>query len=432
MRSPVYATGAASCAIRCSQSRTPSPVFGLRGARLTGVFLKQRIHDIAFACFFFESWPYLMSMVLVIAITATVLAFVQNTVMFSLGMKEMAIFAFPLSFVGIFLAEVVLIWAAYFCIRRFLRRSRALVLAGWAIFVLGAAEPMLPASYFTTLVQHAKRKQVLDQIEQTGASIEPLASDQSSIRFALTYELKFPKAGHYLTFPAYLGPEGHRTFGNYFTKLHPEYYDENYVFNAGTPYSFTVVFDTDGKQFDFSKEAANIDICDGKDYFMACRIMGVGLEGVSAALTSHPWRREPAVPADNVRDITEKSIRLDGLKLKSVTNKAGVPVEFSYVITNVGDKDVVIAGNDFANVIGINYGWEAISDSATKTKITAGTVRFGSAVAAGGAQFTSVHKSNLAPGENVTFEDKIAPFEPLALGQYSSPWCKSRFVNKNF
>src|SRR5439155_10463058 len=181
--------------IRFSQSRAPSPAFGLRGARLTGAFLKQRIHDIAFACFFFDSWPYLMSMVLVIAITATVLAFVQNTVMFSLGMKEMAIFAFPLSFVGIFLAEVVLIWAAYFCIRRFLRRSRILVLAGWAIFVLGAAEPMLPASYFTTLVQHAKRKQVLDQIEQTGASIEPLASDQSSIRFALTYELKFPKAG---------------------------------------------------------------------------------------------------------------------------------------------------------------------------------------------------------------------------------------------
>ena len=69
---------------------------------------------------------------LVVAVIATILAFVQNTVMFSLGMKEMAIFAFPLSFVGIFLAEVVLIWAAYFCVRRFLRRSRALVLAGWA------------------------------------------------------------------------------------------------------------------------------------------------------------------------------------------------------------------------------------------------------------------------------------------------------------
>jgi hypothetical protein len=199
-------------------------------------------------------------MTFVIAIIATILAFVQNTVMFSLGMKEMAIFAFPLSFVGILLAEVVLIWAAYFFIRRFLRRCRALVLAGWAIVVLGAAEPLLPASYFTTLVQHAKRKRVLDQIEQTGASLEPLASDLSSIRFALTYELKFPKTGHYLTFPAYLGPEGNRIFGNYFTKLHPEYNDESYVFDAGKPYSFTVVFDTEGKRFDFSKEKANIDI----------------------------------------------------------------------------------------------------------------------------------------------------------------------------
>jgi len=68
---------------------------------------------------------------------------VQNTVMFSLGMKEMAILAFPFSFVGIFLAEVVLIWAAYFSIRRFLRRSRTLIMMGWAIIVLGAAEPLL-------------------------------------------------------------------------------------------------------------------------------------------------------------------------------------------------------------------------------------------------------------------------------------------------
>jgi len=340
--------------------------------------------------------------------------------MFSLGMKEMAILAFPFSFVGIFLAEVVLIWAAYFSIRRFLRRSRTLVMMGWSIIVLGAAEPLLPASYFTTLVQQAKRKHVLDQIEQTGVSIEPLASAQSSIRFALTYELRFPKTGHYLTFPAYLGSEGKRIFGNYFTKLHPEYYDENYIFDAGKLYSFTVVFDTEGKQFDFSKERANIDICDGKDYFMACRIMGVGLEGVPAALTAHPspGRREPAVPADNVRDITEKSIRLDGLKLKSETSKAGMPVEFSYVITNVGNKDVAIPGNDFANVIGINYGWEAISENAKKTKITLGIVRFGNAVAAGGAQFTFVHQSSLVPAEKVIFQDKIAPFEPLAPGQY--------------
>ncbi len=373
-------------------------------------------------CPFFDTRLYLIkSMMLVIAVTATILAFVQNMVMFSLGMKEMAIFSFPLSFVGIFLAEIALVWTGYFCIRRFLSHRRALVLAGWAVVVLGAAEPLLPASYFTILVQHTKRKHVLEQIEQAGSSIEALASDQGSSRFALTYNLRFPMTAHYLTFPAYLGPSGNRVFGNYFTKLHPEYYEENYVFDAGKLYSFTVVFDTEGKQFDFSKEKANIDICDGQDYFMACRIMGVGLAGVpGAALTSHPSprRREPAVPADNVRDVTEKSIRLDGLKLKSETTKAGVAVEFSYVITNVGNKDVAIPGNDFANVIGVNYGWEAVSESAKRTKVIPGIVRFGNAVAAGSAQFTFVHQSSLAPGEKVKFQDKIAPFEPLAPGQY--------------
>jgi hypothetical protein len=148
--------------------------------------------------------------------------------------------------------------------------------------------------------------------------------------------------------------------------------------------------------------------------------MGLGLEGVPAALTSHPspGPPEPAVPADNVRDITEKSIRLDGLKLESDRTKAGVPVEFSYVITNVGNKDVAIPGNDLSNVIGINYGWEAISDDARKTRVTPGIVRFGNAVAAGGAEFTFVHQSSLSPGEKVTFQDKIAPFEPLSPGQY--------------
>jgi hypothetical protein len=362
----------------------------------------------------------IVSMMFVIALSGTLLAFVQNSVMFRLGMKELAIFSFPLSFVGVFLAELVLIWTGYFCIRRFLRHRRELVLAGWTMVVLGVAEPMLPASYFTTLVQHAKRQHVLEQIEQAGSSIEELASDQGSTRFALTYNLRFPRTAHYLTLPAYVGPEGNRIFGNYFTKLHPEYYDENYVFVAGKLYSFTVVFDTEGKQFDFSKEKANIDVCDSQDYFMACRIMGIGLEGLPAALASHPspGRREPAVPADNLRDITEKSIRLDGLKLKSETNKAGLPMEFSYVITNLGNKDVAIPGNNFTNVIGVNYGWEAISDSAKKTKVIPGIVRFGNAIAAGTAQFTSIRKNSFAPGEKVIVEDQIAPFEPLAPGEY--------------
>jgi hypothetical protein len=86
-------------------------------------------------------------------------------------------------------------------------------------------------------------------------------------------------------------------FGDYFTKAHPKYYDEKYIFDGGKPYSFTVVFDTTGRSWDFSREKANIDICDSKDYSMSCRIIGIGLDSVPAALAAHPLPelREPAI-----------------------------------------------------------------------------------------------------------------------------------------
>ena len=98
----------------------------------------------------------------------------------------------------------------------------------------------------------------------------------------------FPKTGHYLTYPAFLGPSGDSVFGNYFTKANPEYYDETYIFEAAKPYSFTVVFDTEGRHIDYSNETAHIDIWDGKDYFMAYRIFAFGLQGVPAAFAAHP------------------------------------------------------------------------------------------------------------------------------------------------
>lgn len=221
-------------------------------------------------------------MMLVVAIAATILAFIQNMTMFAFGMKEMAITSSPLSFVGIFLLEILLIWIAYFCVRKFARRSRWAVLAGCVILILGAAEAVLPVSTFTTLAQQYTRKRVLRRIVLAGSSVKALSRDEGGVRFALTYTLRFPRRAHYLTFPAYLGPAGNRVFGNYDMKLNPEYYDEDYVFEAGKAYSFTVVFDTQGKQFDFSQEKANIDICDGKDYFMACRIIGIDLKTVES------------------------------------------------------------------------------------------------------------------------------------------------------
>jgi hypothetical protein len=358
---------------------------------------------------------------LVIAIVATILACIQNSLMFAFGMKEMAIASSPFSFIGIFLLEIVSIWVAYFCARRFLRRNRELVLAGCTILIMGAVEYALPASFFTILGRQAERRYVLQRIQEVGTSIEPLSSDTGGIRFAVTYTLQFPKTGRYLTFPASLGPEGNQVFGNYFTKVHPEYYDENYVYEAGTPYNFTVLFDTQGKTFDFSKENASIDICDSKDYFMACRTIRIGLSGVPAALaTSAPaGKLEPAVAADNVRDISERNIRLVDLVI-SQTNKSGQPVPLSYAITNAGKRDIPIPENNFGSVISVEYGWEAVSDTAKKTKVSPVTPHYGNAVAAGTADrvFAFIRKSSLAPGESVVVRDQARPFEPLAPGQY--------------
>ena len=106
----------------------------------------------------------------IIALIATVLAFIQNLVMFGFGMKEMAIYSFPLFFTGIFLGEIAAIWTGYFCARRFLRRRRVLALAAWVIVVLGSAEVALPGSFFTIGVQYAGRKLALNRIELAGTS----------------------------------------------------------------------------------------------------------------------------------------------------------------------------------------------------------------------------------------------------------------------
>ena len=92
----------------------------------------------------------------------------------------------------------------------------------------------------------------------------------------MSYTLRFPKRGRYLTFPAYLGEGNTRVFGDYITGEHPEYFDEDHLFDAGQTYSFTVVFPASTQPFPESGKAV-IDICDGKDYFMACRSIPIGL-----------------------------------------------------------------------------------------------------------------------------------------------------------
>lgn len=357
-------------------------------------------------------------MMLAIAIAATILAFIQNSVMFAFGMKELAILSFPFSFAGIFLFELTAIWVAYFLLRKRMFRRRILIFGGCAALILSAAELALPISYLKVRIQHAKREKILNQIEVIHHSIEPLRSDRGGIRFALTYTLRFPKSAGFLTYPAWLGDTHAGIFGNYFTKLTPEYFDDGYIFAAGKPYRFTVVFDTNGKSVDFSREQAHIDICDGRDSFMTCRVIPLGIQEVPAAfsITPSPVRYEPEVPADNPRDVAEHSIRLDDLKLNSAVIPAGQPLPFSFTLTNAGRQQVAIPGSNLDAVIRINYAWEPVSESAKKTEAL--TTRIGNGYAAGTAQFYAIHKSSLAPGELLPISDRIAPFKPFAPGDY--------------
>ena len=74
---------------------------------------------------------------------------------------------------------------------------------------------------------------LLDDMIEAAASIGAIVS-----------ETNYPGL---LSEQAWLGPPADRLFGDYLMKVHPEYYDENPVFEAGTFYSFTVVFDTGGR-----------------------------------------------------------------------------------------------------------------------------------------------------------------------------------------
>ena len=365
-------------------------------------------------------------MLIIFAIIATVLAFVQNSIMFAFGFKEGAIFAFPLSFIGIFIAEIILIWAGAFFIRRFIKTKREALFIVYSLIILGIAELTLPVSYGSIYFKHVQRKSVLNRIELTGKSVEILASEHEiGSRFALKYSLQFPKAGHYLTFPAYIElNDKSQVFGHYFRKLHTEYYDERFMFEPSKSYDFMVVFDSGFKRFDMAQENANIQICDEKSYFMTCRTIKIEVGALlkdTVASNPAPAAHEPVVSVDNFWDIAEKSIRLADLKIASKQTKTESPLEFSFAITNRGNKNIKIPDERFSSLIQINYAWEAIDEAAKKTQVTPGIYRFGNSVSAGGTQFTFHKKDVISPGEKVLIQDKIdfvRAFRPLAPGEY--------------
>jgi hypothetical protein len=122
------------------------------------------------------------------------------------------------------------------------------------------------------------RKRTLDQIRLEGVTVTALAADPDRSHFAVTYTLEFPRPGHYLTFPAYMGAATNRVFGDYVTTRNPEYFRDDFVFEASKPYTFAVVFDAPRRGADSSRATVNIDVCDGKQTVMVCRTFPVGVE----------------------------------------------------------------------------------------------------------------------------------------------------------
>jgi hypothetical protein len=109
---------------------------------------------------------------LAIALIATILGLIQNGAMFAFGVKEMAIASAPLSFMGIFLAEIAVIWGGYMVCRK-LPRRRALIFGLVTVFALGGAELVLPVSSFKTMLQRLVRQHTLGRIEVASHSVEP-------------------------------------------------------------------------------------------------------------------------------------------------------------------------------------------------------------------------------------------------------------------
>jgi len=219
-----------------------------------------------------------------VLILGIVVAFVQNFVVLTLGLKEGAIWSSPQSFVGVLTVEVVAMVAAYVVARRLALRPW-IVLATISVAIVCVGELVLPISSFRVFAQRVRRERRLDGIRLGAIKVESMPSQSDRRRVSLTYELSFPTPGHYLTFPAYIGPSTDRVFGDYDTTRHPELFADDFVFETGKPYRFVVAFDVRNSRLDLARDSANIDICDGKSAFMVCRIIKIGLAG--------PDRRNP-------------------------------------------------------------------------------------------------------------------------------------------
>lgn len=209
---------------------------------------------------------------IIIAAAGTCLAVAQNLLIVAAGAKESAMASAPLSFLGPLLGELLAIWAGYLFARR---AARGLpLLASWTLAVLVAAEATLPISTVSEEIRATWRRHLLSRIEVRDAHVDSVSGGRSPRNFVLTYALVFPRAGTYTTFPAFIGTERRKTFGDYLTSGHPEYLERGYRFEPGRAYTFAVQF-TPRYAYHLADERPTIDICNDVSVLMTCRLIPI-------------------------------------------------------------------------------------------------------------------------------------------------------------
>ena len=346
-------------------------------------------------------------MLIAIAIVTSLLAFFQNQLMFSFGLKEGGIFAAPFSFAGIFLVEVLLIWVGFFVVRHLENNKKSFLLGLWAILILLVAEAVLPVGYISRNLTHLKRQQTLDKVEVFDPSIEILKSEHGvGSRFALMYKLKFPKTDKYdIGYPPYIGKDDENTiYGKYVLKINPEYTAYgHYRFEAGKPYEVEAVFDTGAKKIG-PQDDVNIKICQNPDYNLTCVVQKLAIEVEfknAMAANPAPTSSEPFVPDDNTWDLVKKYLRLTDFNFAYEQIKTNAPIELTYSITNLSNKIINLPSKKLSRYIFVTY---SLDPAHVNHRYYSDAISF------------LPERETIQPGEKILIKEKINSLQFAPIG----------------
>jgi len=188
------------------------------------------------------------------------------------------------------LGEVVLIWVGYVVARQ--RNWSTGLLRWWVALVLFLGGIGLSHSMDGIIeARRAPFVAALDQVEVKLLRIEPLASDRGRKRFAVNFSVLSPGADIWCC-TLTMGPEGNRVSGFSLKNRNPDLPNREEIagrYEAGVTYEFTVIFDTYGGVYDYSKDKVTVGFGHARE--PAASRVEIGLDDVPAAFASWPEAR---------------------------------------------------------------------------------------------------------------------------------------------